>query len=358
MIETDVWVTADEELVISHDINTKRIFCQPTGEMADFHILNSTYDQLRDLQTIESGEKLLIFKDVLKWFVDYVTTHESGPYKLMLDIKKFNPAKIVKLLVQAMLEVKDNIGWWLDRVSLGIWDIGIVKYLNQDPYFQVVFNVDMKNAWGYEQFDIFHISVSWRDTIHYINYNSYVDSLPHDGTFRFKITGVSIIYLLTWSASFFSRFLPLLKYENMKLYTWTINTYGQFDFLMALGKASGLSEYGIITDYPNTMVSYYRDTILSSTATEDDDLVNEITRLTTTIPDDFDERTAPVIQLSIKQKLIYLAYKGFNYIGGVKRVTEEELQFDSIVDENKISPIKVNPVFIWIFATCQKYGLF
>ncbi|CUM56344.1 unnamed protein product [Debaryomyces tyrocola] len=357
LIETDLWVTKDGVLVISHDNNTKRVFCGPNGEVADFDILDSTYDEIKDLQTIETGERLLTFKDVLDWFVYYIKNHDnSNEHKLMLDIKKLNPAKLVKYLIKDLLKVNDDIGWWLHRVILGVWDLGIIKFLNQDGYFQNVFAAGSKNALGYKQFDIFHISVSWKDSLHYINYNSYVDTLPNDGSVRFKATGVSIIYLLTWSTRFLTTFVPRLKSQRMKLYMWTINTFDQFEYLMNIGKIARISEYGIITDYPQHMMTY-RDKHLDF-QDSDNEIASEITRLTKSI-ERYDTVYEPAtVHLTVKQRIMYLFYKSFNYIGGAKRVTDEELQFDSFVDEDKRQPIKINKFFLWIFATCQKYGVF
>lgn len=355
MIETDLWVTRDGVLIISHDNNTKRVFCGPNGEVADFDIMNSTYDDIKDLQTIETGEPILTLKDVLNWYVGYVKDNgDQNDHKIMLDIKKLNPAKLAKYLVRDLVEVNEDIGWWLHRILLGIWDLGVIKYLNQDPYFQDVFAAGSKNVLGYKHFDIFHISVSWKDSIHYMNYNLYVDTLPGNRTCRFKVTGVSIIYLLTWSTRFLTKFIPRLKSENMKLYMWTINTVDQFEYLMNIGRIAEISEYGIISDYPQYMISY-RDKDLDFPEPIDT-RASEITRLTNSFKDpDAQEET---VHLSLKQKLLYLMYKSFNYMAGAKRVTEEELQFDSFVDENKVHPVKINKLFLWIFATCQKYGLF
>lgn len=358
LIETDLWITRDDVLVISHDNNTKRVFCGPNGEVADFDILDSTYDEIKDLQTIETGERLLTFKDVLEWFAHYIKTHDnSNEHKLMLDIKKLNPAKLVKYLIKDLLKVINDIGWWLHRLILGIWDLGIIKFLNQDKYFQDVFGNGSKNVLGYGQFDIFHISVSWKDSLHYMNYNLYVDSLPKDGSVRFKATGVSIIYLLTWSTRFLTKFIPRLKSQRMKLYMWTINTIDQFEYLMNIGRIAHISEYGIITDYPQYMMTY-RDKCLYFQDFSDTEIASEVTRLTKYSSHYDTENEHATVPLSIKQRILYLFYKSFNYLGGVKRVTDEELQFDSFVNEDKRQPIKINKFFLWVFATCQKYGIF
>lgn len=50
-----------------------------------------------------------------------------------------------------------NISWWYHRIQFGIWDLNFLKYLNQSDYFQDKFG--KVNKFGYDQFDIFNISV-------------------------------------------------------------------------------------------------------------------------------------------------------------------------------------------------------
>lgn len=352
-IETDVWLTMDDILVISHDISTKRIFCDVNKGETNFNIMQTNFDELKDLQTIHSGEKLVTFKQFLKWFEMFVDLHGSKDYKVMLDIKKFNPAKIVKILIKDLLLVRNDIEWWLQRVLLGIWDLKIIKFMNQDPFFQDVFGADGESK--NNQLDIFHISFSWRDSIHYVHYNDFVDSLPSNRR-HFKITGISILYLLTWSNSFLNTFLPNLLRQKLKLWTWTINSTSQLDYFKSLKRVFRLLDCGIITDYPDDMVNY--QTKAGGWKPDDEELVSDLTRLTSEPTDKDPLGDESVVRLSWSQRIIYALFRVFNCLLGVKRVTDEELEFDAPVDENKISSIKVNKFVIWVFSTCQKYGLF
>ncbi|CUM62617.1 uncharacterized protein PRCAT00000171001 [Priceomyces carsonii] len=351
-IETDLWKTLDDVLVISHDANTKRVFCHENNEPADYHIPSATYDDIKDLKTIGSGEKLLKFTDVLKWYVEYVEEKDSNVHKLQLDIKKENPVKIVKLIVQDLLSVRDNIGWWLHRIQFGTWNLNVLKFLNQDPYFQKVFNKDVKNKFGLKQFDIFHISFDWRDSIHFINYNFYVDHLPNDGLFRFKLTGVSLVYISTWSLGFLTKFVPLLKVQDLKLYSWTINTKAQYEYLDQVGRSADLKEYGVVTDLPDYMVE-----VKNGVELEDSDMDSELTRLTSS-DEFFGKDGSLAINLSIRQRLAYSIMKLFQSIAGPKRISDEEKKFNTRVDENSVTRIRVNLFYVWAFRTCQSYGIF
>lgn len=56
---------------------------------------------------------------------------------MQLDIKRFNPTKITKFIVQDLLTVHDDISWWYHRIQFGIWDLNFLKYLNQSDYFKI-----------------------------------------------------------------------------------------------------------------------------------------------------------------------------------------------------------------------------
>jgi len=88
------------------------------------------------LKTIEGGYPLFTFKELLQWFKKYIDTTQSNDHKLQLDIKRFNPTKITKFIVQDLLTVHDDISWWYHRIQFGIWDLNFLKYLNQSDYFQ------------------------------------------------------------------------------------------------------------------------------------------------------------------------------------------------------------------------------
>ncbi|CAI5760727.1 unnamed protein product [Candida verbasci] len=352
VIETDLWLSKDNVIVISHDQSTKRIFVDAQGQETNYKIPETDYNPiLKSLRTKERNEPLLTFKDVLNWFISYIETQpDSNEYKLQLDIKRFNQPKILKFVIEDLLSVNDSLSFWFHRIQFGLWDLNFLKYLNQNEYFQKVFEGCKVNDFGYSQFDIFHISVNWRDSIHYINYNFYLDE-NHNERIKIKLTGISLIYLSTWSIGFITKFIPLLRIQNLKLYSWTINNKIQFNYLNEVGRLSNLIEYGIITDYPDVM---------SRIKTIEEELNIEMGKemlVRSESKDYYNEDGLLSINLSLKQKLLYFIYKYFNYFAGQKRVLDDETKFDAKVDENEIRYIHINPFFMWVFQTCQKYGL-
>ncbi|EGW30454.1 uncharacterized protein SPAPADRAFT_63287, partial [Spathaspora passalidarum NRRL Y-27907] len=335
IIETDLWLAKDNVIIISHDPSTKRVFVDSEGNETDYKIIDTEYDPiLKQLKTIEGGYPLMTFREVLQWFKAYVVDHE-GEFKLQLDIKRFNPPKILKQIIEDLLSVEPNMGFWYNRIQFGIWDLNFLKYLNQDDYFQ--------DKFAEQQFDIFNITVSWRDAIFYVSYNDYLDALGGDRV-KIKLTGVSLIYISTWSQGFLTKFVPLLKVHGLKLFSWTINKKFQYEYLCKVGELGGLVEYGVISDHPDTMVSY-------ADHKEELEEVGETTRLTPTTE-------SLRSSLTFKQWFSYFIFQVFHKMGSDKKLTDDEKQYDSIVDENKVRVIKVNEWVIWMFQTMQKFGIF
>lgn len=340
--ETDVYLTLDNEVVISHDVNTKRIFVEPDGTPADRNILESKYDDLKELRT-HNGERLLRFSDVLEWYVDYVVSNNAENHKIMLDIKRLNPPKILRYMIKSMLEVNSDLGWWLPRLQFGVWDLNMVKYFNQHQYFQDVFRS------AQDQFDIYHVAVNWRDSLAYFAYNEYLHSQP-EGRKQFLVTGVSLLYLLTWSTEFVLKFMPLLRSSNMKLYSWTVNTVEQLRYVSALQRTYRLPEMGIISDDPAKMVDQLAGEStptlsLESSRTSDWEVYEKLLGRTAVKP-------------SFMQKVLSFLYESYLRMLGAKLVTSDELEFAEPVDENLRRKPKFNKVAMWIFQKCQKYGIF
>lgn len=338
MIETDVWTTRDEVLVISHDVNTKRVFCDANGNEADHNILQSDYDDIKELRTIESGELLLTFKGLLHWFREYVLTHDepTSEHRLMLDIKNANPPKVLQLLVREMLEVHGDLGWWLPRILLGLWHLRFVKYLNQEPYFQEVLGRET----GPAHFDITHISVSWQESLAFLAYNEYLDALPAD-RFKLKVTAVSLIYIATWSSAFLTRFMPALKKQDLKLYSWTVNTLPQLRYFCSVATAYRVKEYGVITDSPDSMVEWAEglEHSLTKAGSESQGLL---------LPQ------GPLVPL--KFKLLHFLFGGLRLFAGIGRAKALP-DFDSHVDPHQTLNVPPSMV-LKVFAFLQHHGIF
>lgn len=339
-IETDVFLTKDNEVVISHDVNTKRVFVEPDGTPADHNILHSNFDELKDLRT-KTGEKLLRFRDVLEWFVTFIETKgDHKDYKIMLDIKRLNPPKILRYLWLNILEVKSDINWWLPRIQLGVWDLTMVKYVNQHQFFQKTFQ-DAKS-----QVNLFHVSVSWKDSLHYIAFNKYLDQQPDD-RIKLKVTGISILYLLTWNTDFVLKFVPLLREYNMGLYSWTVNTKEQLQYVLALQKAYRLPEMGVISDDPAKMVGF---------VSEQQERLESIDDSTSLLKGEKSPHYK--VKISLWQKTVSGLFLLFIRLAGAKRITSDDLVFDKPVDEDHVRTLKLSKMGIWIFQTCQRFGIF
>lgn len=329
IIETDLWVSKDEVLVVSHDGSTNRIFCDEDGNATDYNILETSYaDVLQYLRVINSDEHLITFRQLLTWFVEYVETEEIGsPKKIMLDLKPVNPAKLMKFIIKDLLFVKNDIKWWYNRIQFGIWKLDYVKYLNQDEYFQTVFGEP--NDQGKTQFDILNISFSWKLSLEFLRYNKYLDALDNKN-YKIKTTGVSLIYLTTWSPEFVTKFLPIIKLEKLKFYTWTINFRPQFDYFVKLATVGQVEEYGVISDMPDVMEKFKAELQVYD---EKDNLLDSLT-------------------LTWSQRFSYFLFSRFmgNPIPGQE-------DFESVIDENKLVILKPRPLMRWIFQKLQHFGI-
>ncbi|KAI5968096.1 hypothetical protein CANMA_002598 [Candida margitis] len=368
VIETDLWLSSDNVIVISHDISTKRVFVDQDGNETDYKITKTPFDPiLKNLKTKEGGYPLLSFVDVLQWFKKYVDATGSNEHKLQLDIKKFNPAKITKYLINDLLKVHNDISWWYHRIQFGLWDLSFLKFLNQNESFQDKFGI--VNEFGCSQFDIFHISVNWRDSINYINYNYYLDETTPQDRIKIKLTGVSLLYIATWSTEFLTKFVPLLQIQNLKLYSWTINNKFQFEYLVKVGRLAKLVEYGVISDHPDVMVKYKKHE--DSDSDTDVEVVNsneaetkqqqQQKPLVTYESKNFyyNEDGELNIGLTWNQKLLSWGFEKLMSLNGSQRkITSNAQRFGAQIDENHVDEVKPNGIIVYIFQKCQKYGIF
>lgn len=360
VIETDLWLSSDNVIIISHDISTKRVFVDQDGNETDYKVTKTPYDPiLKSLKTKEGGFPLLSFVDVLQWFKQYVDSTGSNEHKLQLDIKKFNPAKITKYIVSDLLKVHNDLSWWYHRIQCGVWDLSFLKYFNQEPFFQDKFKE--VNEFGYNQFDIFHISLNWRDSINYINYNYYLDETTPKDKIKIKLTGVSLLYIATWSTEFLTKFVPLLQLQNLKLYSWTINTKFQFEYLVKVGKLAKLVEYGVVSDHPDLMVKYKRHEDAESDTDVENEQVCDVKPLVSYESKNFyyNEDGDLNIELTWNQMILHWLYKQFMSLNGSQRkITTDAQRFAAKVDPNEVNEVKPNAMAVYIFQKCQKYGIF
>ncbi|KAK5124753.1 hypothetical protein LTR85_001466 [Meristemomyces frigidus] len=118
-LETDLHITKDDVLVISHDNTLKRCFGRPEK------IIDCTWDQIKDARTIqEPHEPMPRLKDLL----EYLAQPGLEEIWLLLDIKLDNDADdIMRLIGCTLSEVSAPASKaWTERVVMGIW---AAKYL-------------------------------------------------------------------------------------------------------------------------------------------------------------------------------------------------------------------------------------
>lgn len=333
LFETDVWTTKDGVVVISHDVNTNRIFVDADGNETNYNILETEYDKLKDLQTV-TGEKMLTFPQLLQWFYDYVNSKGYGSeHRIMLDIKNANPPLLLNLLIRDIRSVHDDLAWWFPRLQFGLWHLRFVKYMNQDPELDLLFLKTEPNG-TFRHFDILHISLSWQDSLTYMAYNEYIRKLDSEH-FKVYVTGISIVYMATWNRDYITHFLPVLRLLDMALYSWTINNRAQLEYFRKTSHLAQIEEYGIITDFPDKMTDLLRD----SESKEKKTIV------------------APDYVLTFKMRILYWVYHTFLKLVGRKNMPGTTKYFADYVDPSETNVIR-RSLGIRVFAFLQLKNIF
>lgn len=248
-IETDVWLLKDKVAIVSHDANTKRVFCHRDGSEADYEIPETDFAELKPLVDIELRAPLISFTDLLEWFVKNQALG-LGDQKIMLDIKIGNPAEILEVVFEAMHQLHPDWGFWARHVQLGIWHLDFLKYLNQAPYFQ---QIPAEVAW-----EVVNISFLWTMLVPFVEYSAWLDTA--DVKRPYKLLAVLLIYLSTWTPLFILKFVPLLRQHNLDLLSWTINWRGQMDYLRTVAETAQL-KWGVVSDHPDKAVAWSKSPV-------------------------------------------------------------------------------------------------
>ena len=118
-IETDLQITKDDVVVLSHDANLKRCFGQ------DIKIADKNWAEIEDLRTTQKPYELLPqLADLLHYLAEEGREHTW----LFLDIKLNNDAeKVMRLIASTLASVpSQKSAPWHSRVVLGLW---ATKYL-------------------------------------------------------------------------------------------------------------------------------------------------------------------------------------------------------------------------------------
>ena len=137
-LETDVHITKDEVVVLSHDANLKRCFGR------NEKIIDCNWDDIKDTKTIrEPHEPMPKLKDLL----EYLAEPGLEEIWLLLDIKLDNDAdSIMRLLGSTIASVSPSAKKaWKERVVLGIWAAKFlplaIKYLPGFPVTNIGFSL-------------------------------------------------------------------------------------------------------------------------------------------------------------------------------------------------------------------------
>lgn len=118
-VETDLHITKDDVVVLSHDGNLKRCFGR------DEKIIDKNWDEIKDLRTIqEPHERLPRLSDLL----EFLAEEGREDIWVFLDIKLDNDAeKIMRLIASTLSSTPSQPSApWIRRVVLGLW---AAKYL-------------------------------------------------------------------------------------------------------------------------------------------------------------------------------------------------------------------------------------
>ncbi|KAK9367793.1 PLC-like phosphodiesterase [Lipomyces kononenkoae] len=134
-IETDVHMSSDGVIVISHDPSTKRVFGNNGGLIKN----RPYFGDLDKLVTVRPPhEKMPLLRDVLQMFVSDVKFEAKW---LVIDVKADNDVDIIEGIAKTMKEIKDDFAFWNIRIVLGIWTVKYLlyceKYLPHTPIMHI-----------------------------------------------------------------------------------------------------------------------------------------------------------------------------------------------------------------------------
>jgi phosphatidylglycerol phospholipase C len=137
-VETDVHITKDEVVVLSHDANLKRCY----GE--DIKIADKTWDEIKNLRTTQKPhERIPRLADLLRYLAEEGNEH----IWVFLDIKLGNDADDIMRLIASTLSsnAPQASSSWNERVVLGLWAAKYLspaqQYLPGFPMMHIAFSV-------------------------------------------------------------------------------------------------------------------------------------------------------------------------------------------------------------------------
>ncbi|KAK1819952.1 hypothetical protein LTR12_005674 [Friedmanniomyces endolithicus] len=136
-LETDVHITKDDVVVLSHDPTLKRCFGRPEK------IIDTPWSTIQDLRTVaEPHEPMPQLRDV----ITYLAQPAQEQIWILLDIKLDNDAEtIMRLLGSTLASIAPSATTpWRQRVVLGIWAAKFLplaqQYLPEFPVMHIGFS--------------------------------------------------------------------------------------------------------------------------------------------------------------------------------------------------------------------------
>ncbi|KAH8599389.1 PLC-like phosphodiesterase [Bisporella sp. PMI_857] len=135
-IETDIHLSKDGVVVISHDANLKRCFGK------EEKIIDCEWSYLKTLQTLKAPHQAM---PRLKDLLEYLATPGLEDIWILLDIKlDNNKDDVMRLIADTLAEVKPTRPW-NQRVLLGCWAAVYLplcaKYLPEYPITHIGFSI-------------------------------------------------------------------------------------------------------------------------------------------------------------------------------------------------------------------------
>ncbi|SMR45460.1 unnamed protein product [Zymoseptoria tritici ST99CH_3D1] len=205
-LETDIHLTADNIVVLSHDPTLKRCFGRPE------RILDLTWDDISPLRTVaEPHVPMPRLIDLLH----YLSSPGLEDIWLLLDIKLDNDAEdVMRLIASTIASVPVAYGRkpWEQRIVLGIW---AAKYLPLASQFS-------------PNFSVMHIGFK-------LSYARHFFSTPE--------VGFNMLLPILMAPGG-KNFIREVQSRRRKLVVWTVNDRGKMEWCVRRGVD------GVITDDP------------------------------------------------------------------------------------------------------------
>ncbi|KAH8147535.1 uncharacterized protein LAJ45_08362 [Morchella importuna] len=136
-IETDLHLSRDGVVMISHDATLKRVF----GE--EGKVIDCDYSYLKTLRTVEAPHvPMASLKEVL----ELLCQPALRKMWLLLDIKIDNDAEnIIRLTAETLKDVGGGVEFWGNRVVLGCWTLNFIplceRYLPGFPITHIGYSI-------------------------------------------------------------------------------------------------------------------------------------------------------------------------------------------------------------------------